>query len=249
MTMGWTVAAGGAIAGLIAGAFLSTLTIRWGRGASVARGRSRCDGCGQPVASILLTPLLGYAMTRGRCRACAAPIDWRHPVLELVCAVIGFLAWVLHPGIDGIAGALFGWLLVTLALLDLDHFWLPDALTLPLAILGLGFGLAGVPPAPFDHAIGALAGFASFAAIAWTYRRLRGREGLGQGDAKLLGAIGAWLGWATLPWVVIGACALGLLWCLVSLARGRSLDLTDRLPLGTLLALAAWPIWLFGTSL
>ena len=244
--MSWVDAIGGAIAGLIAGAFLSTLAIRWGLGESVARGRSRCDGCGHPVPALLLVPLIGYAVTRGRCRSCGAAIDWRHPALELACAAIGFLACGLYPGIDGMAGAVFGWLLVTLALLDLDHFWLPDALTLPLAILGLGFGLAGVAPAPGDHAIGAVVGFLLLAAIAWAYRRLRGREGLGQGDAKLLGAIGAWLGWRALPVVVLAACAIGFLWCAVRMVSGRSVALTDRLPLGALLACAAWAIWLLG---
>src|SRR6478736_83379 len=109
--MNWAYAMGGAFAGLIAGAFLSTLAVRWGRGVSVAHGRSRCDTCGQPVAAILLAPLLGFAATGGRCRACAAPIDWRHPILELACAVIGFVACGSQPGIGGAAGALFGWLL------------------------------------------------------------------------------------------------------------------------------------------
>jgi leader peptidase (prepilin peptidase)/N-methyltransferase len=242
--MSWVEATGGAIAGLIAGAFLSTLAIRWGRGDSVARGRSHCDGCGRTVPMLLLAPLIGYFATRGRCRSCGAAIDWRHPAIELACAAIGFLACGLYPGLDGVAGALFGWLLVTLALLDLDHFWLPDALTLPLAIFGLAFGLAGLAPAPADHAIGAVVGFLLLAVIGWAYRRLRGREGLGQGDAKLLGAIGAWLGWRALPWVLLAACAIGLGWCLVRMVRGRSVTLTDRLPLGALLACAAWLLWL-----
>ena len=117
-----------------------------------------------------------------------------------------------------------------------------------MAICGLAFGLIGIPPPPIDHAIGALAGFASLYAVAWIYRRLRGREGLGQGDAKLLGAIGAWLGWQALPAVVLLACAIGFGWCLVRLVSGRPLGLADRLPLGALLACAAWPIWLLAPS-
>jgi len=234
----------GTALGAVAGSFLSTLAIRWGRSEQIARGRSRCDGCGVTIPPHWLIPLVSYVAAVGRCRICTGRIDWRHPVIEGVCAVIGLLAFGLQPGLEGIAGALFGWLLVTLAALDFDHFWLPDALTLPLGILGLGFGLAGVAPEPADHAIGAIAGFLLFALVAWTYRRIRGREGLGQGDAKLLGAIGAWLGWRALPWVVLGASLLGLAWCASRLAGGRSVALADRLPLGTLLAISGWALWL-----
>lgn len=234
----------GALAGLIAGSFLSTLAIRWGRGERIAQGRSRCDDCGRAVPPHLLIPLLTYVATRGRCTACSAAIDWRHPAMEAVCALIGLLAWGLRPGLDGMAAALFGWLLAALALIDLDHFWLPDRLTLPLAALGLVCGLAGMPPPPADRAVGAIAGLLLLGSVAAIYRRVRGREGLGQGDAKLLGAIGAWLGWPALPWVLLGASALGLAWCAIRLARGRTVALTDRLPFGTLLAISAWSIWL-----
>lgn len=149
-----------------------------------------------------------------------------------------------RPDAAGIAGAVFGWLLATLALLDFEHFWLPDALVFPLGLIGLGLGAAGFDPSLFDRMTGALAGFLVLTFIAWGYRQLRGRVGMGQGDAKLLAAIGAWLGWRMLPWVVLIAALVGLGWCAVAFAMGRRVALTDRLPLGTLLAIAAWPCWL-----
>ena len=244
--LAWIV--GGGVAGLIAGSFLATLAIRWGRGESVGAGRSRCDHCGIGIAPSALMPLMSFAVARGRCAACGGAIDRRHPAMEAGCALIGALALGLHPGAVGAAGALFGWLLATLALLDLDHHWLPDALTIPLMLLGLAASAIGVPPALPDRLIGALAGFAALTLLAWGYQRLRGREGLGGGDSKMLGAIGAWLGWRALPLVVFAAAMAGLVWCALRLARGRSVTLSDRLPLGALLALAAWPLWLAGTA-
>ena len=100
-----------------------------------------------------------------------------------------------------------------------------------------------------ERLIGAAAGFLALALIAFAYRRLRGREGLGGGDPKLLAAIGAWLGWQQLPFVMLGAGLLGLAAVLLRAARGETIAATDRLPLGTLMALAAWPIWLISGSL
>ncbi|NIJ06653.1 leader peptidase (prepilin peptidase)/N-methyltransferase [Sphingomonas vulcanisoli] len=222
------------IVGAVVGSFLATLAIRWPAGRSIARGRSACDGCGLVLAPGRLVPLVSYAGTRGRCSACGAAIDWRHPAMEVACAAIGGIALWIAPGPAGWLGALFGWALGVLALLDADHFWLPDVLTLPLLAGGL---VVGVPPFG-ARLIGAAAGWAVLALLAYLYRRARGRIGLGQGDAKLLGAIGAWLGWAVLPWVVLGACAIGIAWALV---RGMRRD--DRLPFGALLAGAAWAGW------
>ena len=116
---------------------------------------------------------------------------------------------VLVPGWLGLAGALFGWVLLTLALLDAGHFWLPDKLTLPLLLLGLA--IVNEPPL-LHRLIGAAAGYAVLALIALAYRAARGREGLGGGDPKLLAAIGAWLGWQALPFVLLAASLAGLAW-------------------------------------
>ena len=236
----------GVLLGAVAGSFLATLAIRWGRDESVVRGRSRCDVCGALIPGWALIPAISIVLLEGRCRACAAPIDRRHLALELGCMAIGGASLAARPGAEGLAGALSGWLLAALALLDLDHFWLPDRLVAPLLLLGLAAGAYGIDPSLSDRIAGALLGFALLTIVGWSYRRIRGREGLGQGDAKLLAAIGAWLGWRALPDVVLLAALLGLGWTLLLAARGRTVSLVDRLPLGTLLALAAWPLWVAG---
>jgi leader peptidase (prepilin peptidase)/N-methyltransferase len=133
-----------------------------------------------------------------------------------------------------------GWLLGLLAVVDVLAFRLPDVLTAPLAVAGLLAGprLLGQPLA--DHLIGAAAGFAVLAGLGWAYARVRGRDGLGLGDAKLLGCAGAWLGWAALPMVVVLACAGGLVWAAVRLvARGRG-ALEEPIAFGAPLCAAIW---------
>lgn len=234
----------GFLLGAIVGSYLATLLIRWPRGLSASGGRSRCDGCGQVLGARALVPLLSFLLLRGRCRACGSPIDWRHPAMEAAAAWIGVIAFLLLPGPQGFAAALFGWLLLALAALDVAHLWLPDRLTGALAVAGIAGALLGLPPAPGAHLIGGMAGYGALALIAWGYRRTRGREGLGAGDAKLLGAIGLWTGWEVLPFILLLASGAGLL-CVGALAlAGRPVTATTRLPLGALLAVAAWPVWL-----
>jgi leader peptidase (prepilin peptidase)/N-methyltransferase len=236
-------AVGGGL-GLIAGSFLSTLVVRWPQGRSIAAGRSACDRCGATLSPFELVPLASYAIARGRCRHCGGAIDWRHPASEAAAALIGAASLGLHGGADGLAGAIFGWMLLALFLLDLGWLWLPDRLTLPLAALGLAAGVTGLWPSLQDRLIGAAAGFLALGGIATVYRIARGRDGIGQGDFKLFGAIGAWLGWRALPVVLLAASLLGIAVVLARLAARRPVGATDALPLGAFLAVVAWPVWL-----
>jgi leader peptidase (prepilin peptidase)/N-methyltransferase len=238
----WAWALLGAGAGALAGSFLATLAIRWPAGRTLG-GRSACDGCGRTVRAVELVPLLSFLVQRGRCRGCGASIDRRHPVVEALAAGIGGTAFAAAPGAAGVAGALFGWLLLTLAILDLEHFWLPDRLTATLAAAGVAGGVAGLPPSLPDRVVGGLAGFAVLAAIGLVYARLRGRIGLGHGDPKLLGAIGLWLGWQALPLVLLGASLAGIAAVGLGALAGKRVAATDRVPLGALMAIAAWLLW------
>ncbi|WP_022681090.1 prepilin peptidase [Sphingobium bisphenolivorans] len=233
----------GGVLGAVAGSFLATLILRWPEGRGMARGRSACDGCGRVLGVLDLVPLLSALVQRGRCRTCGGAIDPLHGRVEVACAIIGALAVGFAPHLGGVGWALLGWLLLTLAVLDKRHFWLPDALTLPLAFMGLTIGLWSTDAVMIDRVVGAVAGYVGLLAVALGYRGLRGREGLGLGDAKLLGALGAWFGWQALPFILLLATTLGLLAVLGALATGRSIDGGTRVPLGTFLALAAVPGW------
>ena len=246
---GWVWPLLGGVAGAIGGSFLGTLILRWPQGRGMARGRSACDGCGRTLRPIELVPLLSALIQRGRCRTCGAPIDPLHRRVELACALIGALALGVMPGIGGAAWALFGWLLLTLAILDWRHFWLPDRLTFPLIGLGLTIGIWANGVSMTDRLIGAAVGYGALLVIALGYKRLRGREGLGLGDAKLLAALGAWLGWQALPFILLIASTLGLLGAIAATLLGRGVKATTRVPLGTLLAAAALPGWIVVTPL
>lgn len=229
----------GAIAGAIAGSFLATLILRWEAGLSVASGRSRCDGCGRTLSAWELVPVVSGLLLR-RCATCRAPIAGVHTLVEIASAGLCAAAFALAPPIAAAAWSVAGLMLLTLAMLDWRGLWLPDALTLPLAIGGLiAGGLAsGVPT--FDRVIGGAAGWAVMAALGVVFRRLRGVEGLGGGDPKLAGAIGCWIGWTPLPalWAISGLLGLGL-----ALLRPRPDEGPILVPFGTALALAAWPAW------
>jgi len=234
----------GALFGLIIGSYLATLALRWPSGETASQGRSRCDGCGKALGWYELIPLLSYAVRRGRCGSCGARIDPVHPITEVAAALIGALSFALHPGWEGLAGAVFGWTLLVLAILDIRHFWLPNRLTLPLVALGIGGAWLFGMPRLIDSLVGALASFLLLFVINNIYRALRSRDGLGGGDSKMLAAIGAWLGWQMLPIVLLLASATGLLAVLFSILRGRKVKATDRLPFGAFLAVVAWPLWL-----
>lgn len=238
----WAVGLGGL--GAILGSFIATLVIRWPEGRSVMRGRSGCDGCGATLTAVDLVPIASFLAVRGRCRRCGASIDRRHPAIELAAAAVGASAGWVAPSMTGVAGAAFGWLLLALAALDLAAWWLPDRLTATLAAAGFATGLAGIDPSLGERLIGGGAGFAGLALTGWSYRRLRGRDGLGGGDPKLFGAIGLWLGWRVLPAVLLVACLVGLGVVGWRLATGRRVDGGDAMPLGALLAIAAYPAWL-----
>jgi leader peptidase (prepilin peptidase)/N-methyltransferase len=239
----WPVALG--LLGAIFGSFIATLVIRWPEGRSVLRGRSHCDSCDVTLGPRDLVPLFSAALARGRCRHCAAPIDSRHWQVELAAALIGVLAGIAVPGPVAMAGAAFGWLLLALAALDLVALWLPDRLTIALATGGLLTGAIGIDPPFTTRLIGAAIGFSGLWCVGQGYRLLRKREGMGGGDPKLLGAIGLWLGWAMLPAVLLLAALTGLALVLIGHVSGRPARLDDRVPFGALLAIAAYPAWLF----
>ncbi|NJC07129.1 prepilin peptidase [Polymorphobacter fuscus] len=136
-------------------------------------------------------------------------------------------------------------MLLALLVLDVEYFWLPDRLTVPLAAMGLAAGI-WLPPSVPDRLIGAAAGFASLAGIAYAYRVMTGRVGLGGGDPRLFAAIGAWLGWVALPFVLLLAASFGLALVAYDRLRGRAITRHSRIPLGALLAAAAWLLWVPG---
>lgn len=175
------------------------------------------------------------------------PRPRRYVLMALGAAGLGVWAALAQPTpLAALLTALLGWQLLLISVIDAEHFRLPDQLTLPLLATG---GLAAVlldHTAPLDALIGAAAGFASLWLLAFAYRRLRGREGLGDGDPFLLAAGGAWVGWIGLPGVLLWASAAGLSLVAARLLTGNGVSAADRLPFGPCLAVGIWLTWLLG---
>ncbi len=172
--------------------------------------RSACPSCSRMIRAHENIPVASWLLLRGRCTGCGARIAMRYPVVEIVGgAIAAYAAARFGFSLAAAGAALFAWTLLALALIDYDTQFLPDDLTLPLLWAGLAFNLAGTF-APLGAAvIGAMAGYASLWLVYWGFKLATGKEGMGYGDFKLLAAIGAWLGWAALPLVILLSSVVG----------------------------------------
>lgn len=235
--------------GLVMGSFMGTLAMRLPEGRPVVFARSCCDHCGQVLAPWQLVPLLGFALQSGRCLRCRTKIPPYYVSIELAGAAVALWAALIVPAPALWPSLLLGWLLLALAFMDYRTLCLSDALIVPLVSAGLVAGWYFDREHFQDHIIGVVAGWVSLALVGRAYRVLRNREGLGAGDAKLLGAIGAWTGWNGLTSVVLIASAVALLFVVVQRLAGRVLHPESKLPFGTYLCAGAWIVWLYGPVL
>ena len=234
------------IAAPFVGSFLGVVARRLPEGLPLALARSACPHCAHRLGLRDLVPIASWLAQRGRCRYCGAALGPFYPAIELAAvAAVAWAALAVPPALMGPA-VLLGWWLIALAAADARSLVLPDALTLPLIVAGLAVTYAIAPEAILHHALGAVAGFAVLALVALAYRRLRGREGIGLGDAKLAAAAGAWVSWTGLPGVLLIAAVLGLTAALLARAAGRRLTATTEVPFGPWLCLATWIVWVHG---
>jgi leader peptidase (prepilin peptidase)/N-methyltransferase len=230
---------------LAIGSFLGVLVLRLPTGTGLW-GRSVCPSCGVRLGVSDLVPVASWVRLRGRCRQCHAPLGLFYPAVEL--AAVGLALWAQTETSGWVlwASCGFGWTLLALALIDLRHLVLPDCLTLPLVAAGPIVAEFAAPDAVLDDVAGAIGGFAFFTVVAWGYRHWRGQEGLGGGDAKLLAALGAWVGASGLPSVVLLASLLALAAALAARSLRLLTTPQERVPFGPALALAGWVVWLYG---
>ncbi|AUX73668.1 prepilin peptidase [Erwinia pyrifoliae] len=201
---------------------------------------SHCPQCKTTVRWHDNIPLLSWLLLKGRCRHCCQPVSRRYPLTEFGTLLLTLaLGWLFPPGGLLLAVLLFSWLLLALVLIDAEHQLLPDALTLPLLWLGLSVNLLEwLPHLTLAAAVsGAIAGYLSLALLAQGYRLLSGKDALGLGDAKLLAALGAWLGWQPLPLLLLLASVSGIIWVLLGRLLFRR-SLNAPLPFGPFLAAA-----------
>jgi leader peptidase (prepilin peptidase) / N-methyltransferase len=172
--------------------------------------RSACPQCGHGITALENIPIASYIALGGRCSACKKAISLRYPIVEGFVAVLsGYVAWRFGFSTAMFGALLFVWAMVALAFIDLDTFYLPDSITLPLLWAGLLFNTGAVFIDLRSAVIGAAAGYIALWSIYWIFKLATGKEGMGYGDFKLLAAIGAWLGWKMLPLVILLSSVVG----------------------------------------
>lgn len=200
--------------------------------------RSACPGCGHRIAALENIPVLSWLALRGKCSACKTAISARYPFVELAGGLLAAYAiWHFGPTLKGAAACILLWTLIALTFIDADTQLLPDDLTLPLLWAGLAANLAGLFVPLADAVIGAIAGYLVLWSVYWLFKLIRGKEGMGYGDFKLLAALGAWLGWQMLPLVILLSSVVGAT-IGITLIVFRKRDHATPLPFGPYLAIA-----------
>ncbi|HEV2080862.1 MAG TPA: prepilin peptidase [Brevundimonas sp.] len=233
--------------GLVVGSFLALVSIRLPEGEGVVAGRSRCRACAAPIRPHHLVPVISWLTLRGRCADCRAPISARHPLIELAAAGVGIWAALVAPDpLLALVGAVLGWQLLLIAVIDAERFQMFDVLLIPLIVTGLVQGALSGWDVAVLRLLGAVLGFGLLWGIGFVYARVRGRTGLGDGDPILFAGSGAWVGAAGLPSVLLWAAVAGLSVVAARLLLRKAVRGDDRLPFGVFLAVGTWLVWLYG---
>ena len=233
------------VLGLSVGSFLNVCVGRLPRGESLVRPRSRCPRCGAGIAWFDNIPVFSWLVLRGRCRSCREPISWTYPALELTTAAIWVgLAAVYGPTWHALQGAILFSLLLAIALIDGQHYLIPDALSLGGLGAGLGLSLLPGPPTPLVSVLGAALGFGVLLVVGilgeWAFRK----PAMGGGDMKMMAMVGAFLGPAgAMLTIFLGAVVGTVVFGPVSLKTKKDV------PFGVFLALGAVIAFLFGDSI
>ena len=211
--------------------------------------RSACPHCGHVLRAWENVPVLSYLLLRGRCSACKAHVSLRYPLVEVASAALAAAALALFgPTLAALAAFGLCAALLAMSIIDMDTHLLPDSMTLPLLWAGIVVNFNGVFASLHDAVLGAIFGYLVLWAVHWLFRLVRGIDGMGYGDFKLLAALGAWLGWAALPQIVLVAAVAGAVVGLAATWRGR-MRFEEPLPFGPFLAAGGALTLFLGTPL
>jgi len=262
-----------AVLGLLVGSFLNVLSLRlprmmeaqWQREARIILEApaedpppprislwyppSCCPGCGSRIRPWHNLPVLGWLWLRGRCADCQTPISPQYPLVEAASGLLSAVcAWHFGWGTPLAAGLVLSWALLVLTVIDFRKQLLPDDITLPLLWIGLCLACFSVFTTPPASIAGAVCGYLSLWLIYHLYRLFTGKEGMGHGDFKLLAALGAWFGAASLPMIILLSSLVGsVVGVSLILLRGRDRNLP--ISFGPYLAGAGWLTLIWGDAL
>jgi leader peptidase (prepilin peptidase) / N-methyltransferase len=207
---------------------------------------SRCPGCGTPIKPYQNVPVISYLFLKGKCANCGKTISPRYPIIEAFTAATSIVvAW--HFGVTPQTGfaLLLTWSLIALSFIDIDHQLLPDSITLPVLWLGLFLSLFEMYTDSHASIVGAIAGYLILWSVFHLFKLATGKEGMGQGDFKLLALFGAWLGWQSLPSIILLSSLVGAAIGIAMIVFSRH-DRNTPIPFGPYLAAAGWIALIWG---
>ncbi|WP_019531241.1 prepilin peptidase [Dasania marina] len=213
---------------------------------NLAFPNSHCPNCKKEIKPWQNIPVISYLLLKGKCARCQNPISLRYPIIEAVSGLLsGILIWQLGMGYELVAALLLTWALIALTMIDADTQLLPDQITLPLLWLGLICNAFGLYTSLENALWGAVFGYLSLWTVYWVFKLLTGKEGMGFGDFKLLAALGAWMGWQSLPIIILLSSLVGaIIGIALMLLNNKGRD--TAIPFGPYLAIAGWIAFLWG---
>ncbi|MCC2657465.1 MAG: prepilin peptidase [Panacagrimonas sp.] len=216
---------------------------------SLSSPPSTCPSCRARIKPWHNLPVVGWLVLRGRCAGCGAGISIQYPVVELLTGVLSVAcAWRFGFSPQLAAALVLSWALVALTVTDLRTMYLPDSITLPLLWLGLALSLVPLFADAGSAIVGAIVGYGLLWSIYWAFKLATGREGMGYGDFKLMGALGAWFGWQSLPQIVLLSALVGAI-VGISLMVARKAEWSSRIPFGPYIAGAGWIALIWGDQI
>lgn len=208
--------------------------------------RSRCPSCDTQITAKQNIPVISYLMLKGKCGNCGAKISVQYPIIEIVTMLLSVMVAVkFDVSWQTFFGILLTWALISLTMIDFKHTLLPDDITLPMLWLGLLISLVPVFVSPSEAIVGAAVGYLSLWSVYHLFKLVTGKEGMGYGDFKLLGLLGAWFGWTSIPMIILLSSVVGAVVGITLIAvRGR--DRNIPIPFGPYLAAAGWLAMMYG---
>lgn len=211
--------------------------------------RSHCPACKHQVKAIENIPIISYLFLKGKCSSCGIKISPQYPLVELFTAILTtFVVWKFGFSIQSLGAAVFTWCLIALSGIDIKTQLLPDNMTLPLLWLGIVLNIFSTYTDLTSSVLGAIFGYVSLWLVFHLFKLVTGKEGMGYGDFKLLAALGAWLGWQSLPLIILLSSVVGAT-IGITMILTKLQERAKPIPFGPYLALAGWIAMLYGEQL
>ena len=210
---------------------------------------SSCPACEHKITALENIPVISYLFLKGRCSSCNVKISLQYPIIEMFTGLAtAYVAWHFGFSLQTLFAVFFTWALICLSVIDLEHSLLPDDITLPFMWLGLACNIFGVFTDINSSLIGAMLGYSILWIIFISFKTVTGKEGMGYGDFKLLALLGAWLGWQSLPLIILlSSIAASVIGLAMIIFKGR--DKAAAFPFGPYLAIAGWITLIWGKEL